>query len=631
MNRHLFAPGLLTLGMAVLTWQPAVAQVVAASSLADLTLEQLSNIEVTSASGRAESLQDAAASIFVITGEDIRRSAATTLPGALRLAPNLQVAQSSATGYAISARGFNNEIANKLLVLIDGRTVYSTLFSGVFWDANDVMLEDVERIEVISGPGGTVWGANAVNGIINVITRSAADTQGVLASVTRSRTGGREAARWGGRLGDSGHARVYALLNDRAATRLESGETRPDANSRRQAGSRGDWSWGASRLTLQGDVYQGGREAAGDLASDISGGNLLARWSGQLADGSPYKLQAYYDSASRNDGSVFNNKAQTADLQFSHEPALAAGHSVLWGAGYRRGSDNNVPTPLVLFVPAERRLSWANIFAQDQLRLGDRWRLTVGAKAERNSYTGVEFLPNLRLSYEHSAKETTWGSLSRVVRAPARIDRDFFFPGAPPFLIGGGPNFGSEVATVAEVGHRGQYGSNASYSVTLFRQDYKGLRAGIPGSTPAIVSNQIDGPSTGLEAWAQYQAARNWRLSAGLFAMRKSLGFASGHADATSVANLGNDPRNQWHLRSSWDIGPRNQLDVIVRHVGALPSPTVAAYTAVDMHWDWKVTPAFSVGLLGQNLFEQRHVEFNAAAAASQIERRVFLRAVWQL
>ncbi len=607
------------------------AQVVAVGSLADLSLEQLSNIEVTSVSGRAESLRDAAASIFVITNEDIRRSAAVTLPDALRLAPNLQVAQSSAGGYAISARGFNNEIANKLLVLIDGRTVYSTLFSGVFWDSNDVMLEDVERIEVISGPGGTLWGANAVNGIINIITYSAAETQGALASVTRSRSGGREAARWGGRLGEDGHARIYALLTDRAATRIADGTQRGDATARRQLGARADWTWGQGSLTLQGDAYEAGDDAPSNLASRLHGGNLLARWNSQLADGSAYKLQAYYDTASRNDGAVFRNRAQSVDLQFTHEPLAPAGHALLWGAGYRSGRDANEPSPLVLFIPNERQLSWANVFAQDQVRLGERWRLTAGAKLERNSYTGIEFLPNLRVSYEHSPSNTTWASLSRVVRAPARLDRDFYFPGGPPFLIAGGADFRSEVANVAEVGHRGQLGSSFTYSATVFRQAYQGLRAGTPGSAPAIVSNQIDGSSTGLETWAQYQAAPNWRLSAGLFAMRKNLGFASGYTDDTSVANLGNDPRHQWNLRSSWDLGPRNQLDVVVRRVGQLPSPVVPAYTAVDMHWDWRLTPAFSVGLLAQNLFDRRHVEFNAAGVASQIERRVFLRLAWQL
>ncbi|HYF42964.1 MAG TPA: TonB-dependent receptor plug domain-containing protein, partial [Ramlibacter sp.] len=222
----------LALGVAVAAFhaQATSVQVAALRQLADLSLEQLGNIEVTSVSGRAQSLQEAAASIYVITAQDIRRSPYTSLPEVLRLAPNLHVAQASANHYAISARGFNTSIANKLLVLVDGRTVYSTLFSGVFWDATKVPLEDVERIEVISGPGGTLWGANAVNGVINIITRSAADTHGVLAAVTRSTHGGREVARWGTRLGESGHLRIYGLVTDRDNTRLvATGAERDDA------------------------------------------------------------------------------------------------------------------------------------------------------------------------------------------------------------------------------------------------------------------------------------------------------------------------------------------------------------------------------------------------------------------
>lgn len=249
----------LALGLAAgaLPAQASAVEVASLRNLADLSLEQLGSIEVTSVSGRAQSLQEAAASIYVITAQDIRRSAATTLPEVLRLAPNLQVAQVSAGGWAISARGFNNPIANKLLVLVDGRTVYSTLFSGVFWDSTRVMLEDVERIEVISGPGGTLWGANAVNGVINVITRSAADTQGALAAVTRSNDGGREAARWGTRLGEAGHLRIYGLTLDRGNTGLATGAERPDAGTLHQAGFRADWEWGPSALTFQGDFYRG--------------------------------------------------------------------------------------------------------------------------------------------------------------------------------------------------------------------------------------------------------------------------------------------------------------------------------------------------------------------------------------
>ncbi len=605
------------------------AQVVAVNSLADLSLEQLSNIEVTSVSGRAESLQDAPASIYVITAEQIRRSAAITLPQALRLAPNLQVAALNSGQYAISARGFNNAIGNKLLVLIDGRTIYSSLFSGVFWDASDLMLEDVDRIEVISGPGGTLWGANAVNGVINVITSSAAATPGVLASVTYGDGGGQAVARYGAALANGGNYRVYALTQERRNTYRADGVQRPDSSAKDQVGFRADWGSASDGFTLQGDAYRGGKDPAFNLAPKLEGANLLARWSSAFADGSAYRLQAYLDHAQRDETATFRNQADTVDLQFTHEPKLPAGQQLLWGAGYRRTRDANDPSAggVLAFDPAVRNLSWTNVFAQHESELAPRLHLTLGAKVERNDYSGTEFLPNARISYKSDRSGLTWASLSRTVRAPARLDREFFIPARPPFIVGGGPDFDSEVANVVEVGQRGFIGSDLSYSVTLFRQNYDRLRSGSAGR----LVNQIAGYSTGLEAWASWQAGRDWRLSAGLLELRKSLHLKPPSTDVAGLSNLGNDPRHQWNIRSSWDLGPRHQVDLIVRSVAGLPAPLVSGYTAVDANWSWKVTPAFTVALLAQNLFDRRHVEFNAVGVASQIERRAFLRLAWQL
>lgn len=347
-------------------------QVASVRDLAELSLEQLSSLEVASVSGRPESIPGAAASIYVITAQDIRRSGATSLPEALRLAPNLLVAQTSAGQWAISARVFNDLISNKLLVLVDGRTIYSPMFAGVFWDASDVVLEDVDRIEVISGPGGTLWGANAVNGVINVVTRPAAQTQGGLASATRSGSGGRETFRWGRALGPNTHLRAYGLAVDRGNTRLAAtGALRRDAATRDQAGFRMDWADGARELTLQGDAYKGGKLRANGLAPELHGGNLLARWTSRFADGSPYKVQAYYDLMDRDDPTLFRTNARTADLQFSHEPQLAKGQ-LLWGAGIRQARDVNHPTALVLFVPVERSVSWSNLFARYQRPLAER-------------------------------------------------------------------------------------------------------------------------------------------------------------------------------------------------------------------------------------------------------------------
>ncbi len=614
---------------ALLAAHGAQAQPVAVRALADLSLEQLSTIAVTSVSGRAESLQDAPASIFVITGEDIRRSAATSLPEALRLAPNLQVAQLNASQYSISARGFNNAIGNKLLVLIDGRTVYSPLFSGVFWDANDVMLEDVERIEVISGPGGTIWGANAVNGVINIITKPAAATEGTALSVVRSRQGGYESARIGGTLGENGHYRLYGLAMDHGNTSRADGLVRPDSAGKRQLGFRTDWELGGNRITLQGDAYEGSGAITNGLAPRQRGANLLARWSGKFSDGSPFTLQGYADSTRRDEGTTFRNQDNTLDLQFSHEPQLASGNKLLWGAGYRRTRDSNDTSAGFAFLPAARSLSWANVFAQYEHPLAQSLKLTVGAKAERNDYTGVEFLPSARLTWKHSPQEMTWASLSRAVRAPARLDREFFVPARAPFVIGGGPAFESEIANVLEIGHRGYAARGVTYSVAAFHQRYSKLRSG--SAPPVTLVNQIEGSVNGAEGWAAWQATQAWRLSAGFLALRKNLVSTRGTPDPSGVASLGNDPRLQWSLRSNFDIGRNGEFDVTVRHVGSLPSPAVPAYTAVDGRFGWRIAPGVQASLLVQNLFDRQHVEFNDVGVASQIERRIFLKLAWQL
>ena len=603
-------------------------QQVAAASLAELSLQELSELPVTSVSGHPESLRSAPASVFVISGEDIRRSAATSLPEALRLAPNLQVARLNSGQYAISARGFNNAIANKLLVLIDGRTIYSTLFSGVFWDFHDIVLEDIERIEVISGPGGTLWGANAVNGIINVITKSAAATQGTLVGVTRSHHGGQETARFGGRFGDAGHYRVYALAIDRDNSYRADGVERPDAATKHQLGFRVDNPLPNGQFTLQGDLYRGGDDPANGLAPKMHGGNVLGRWESHFDNGSPYRIQAYYDLAARDEQTTFRNRAESVDVQFTHEPLVGPGKQLMWGLGWRSGQDTNDPSPLLAFIPAERRLNWFNVFAQHQQRFGP-WQLTAGLKLERNSYTGLEVLPNLRLAYEHAGQATTWASLSRTVRAPARIDRDFYIPARAPYLIAGGSSFESEVANVVELGHRGQAGRDLSYSATLFRQNYQGLRGG--DGVPVQVANRIDGHIDGLEAWAKWQPMDRARFTVGYLGLRKSLHFAGPPFNPTSIANLGDDPREQWSLRSQFDLPHRTEFDFQVRHVGALPAPLVPAYTVTDARLGWQATPEIEVSLLAQNLFDKRHAEFNAANVASQFGRRLFLKVVFQL
>ncbi len=501
--------------------------------IAELSLEELSGLEVTSVSRRGEPLGAAPASIYVITADAIRRSGVTSLPEALRLAPNLQVARIDATQYAISARGFNNAIGNKLLVLIDGRTVYTPFFSGVFWDQQDVLLDDVERIEVISGPGATLWGANAVNGVINILTRSSAETEGTLVAAG---AGNRErglSLRHGVALGESGHLRVYGKTTRVKPSETAAGTAVADGNERHQAGLRADWVAGANTFTVQGDAYRTRAQHRGFLLGTeltpigSSGANVLGRWTRRLGGGGELRAQAYLDHMEREDALLYRPTVDLADLELQH--AFTEGrHKLVWGGGYRRARDELDPGLFFGFVPRSRTLNWGNLFVQDDVALTEALGLTLGVKLEHNDFTGLEPLPNLRLAWRPSQQQMVWGAFSRAVRAPARLDRDIRLPPTPPYIIAGGPDFVSEVANVFELGWRAQLAAGWSGSATAFLSDWKNLRS---GQTPpnAQVQNMIDGQTYGLEAWASWQVLPAWRLSGGFTTLHKHLHLRAQH------------------------------------------------------------------------------------------------------
>jgi iron complex outermembrane receptor protein len=600
-----------------------------AAALADLSLEQLAAIVITSVSRREERLAAAPASIFVISGDDLRRSRVTSLPEALRLAPNLDVARADVNQYAISARGFNNVLANKLLVLIDGRTVYTPLFSGVFWEAQDVLLEDVERIEVISGPGATLWGANAVNGVINIITRAAKDTQGTLATGTLGEHQSGAAVRHGGALGADARYRVYAKYEDRDASRLaNTGASTRDASIRGQAGWRADWERPGQRITVQGDAYFGNFEQPA-LARRISGGNLLGRFSRDLDEGRSLRVQAYVDFTRRDHPRVFRESLDIADVEVQYGSSPWAGHKLLVGGGYRHARDRVTNSPAQAFVPAERSMRWAHVFAQDDIALGERLDLTIGGKIESNVYTGGEFLPNVRLAWRLAPDRLLWGAVSRAVRAPARIDRDFFLPGVPPFALQADARFKSEISNVVEVGYRSQPLAALTYSVTAFHHDHHRLRSYEPEPGRPHWGNRAEGRTYGVEGWAAWRVLPQWRLTAGGVLLRQRLELEPGSLDPGSgIAALGNDPEGWWTLRSTFDVTPRHEFDVFLRHVAARPGPAVPAYTALDAQLGWKVTPGFEVALVVQNAFDPGHAEWGNRA---EFERSVFVKVLLRL
>lgn len=595
-----------------------------------LGLEELMNIEVTSVSKQPERLLDAVASIFVITGEDIRRSGASTLPEALRLAPNLQVARNSVSGYAISARGFNNDngLANKLLVLIDGRTVYSLSLSGVFWDMQDVLLEDIERIEVISGPGATLWGANAVNGVINVITRSAENTQGILVALEGGNQEMGAAFRYGRALGSGGHLRVYGKTTELQNAWRADGSPAPDGWRRQQIGFRGDWNRTNRQVTIQGDAYGGQSQDQPALtAVEVSGANLLARWHQRLDNGSSLRVQAYYDQSERDDRLLFRDQITVSDLEFQHAIPLQA-HQLLWGGGYRYARSETQNSLFFGFVPPNRNLEWANVFVQDAITLSRNLEFTAGLKFESNDYTDWEYLPSARLAWKLSGNQMVWGAVSRAVRAPARLDRELFFPPNGLF-IRGGPDFVSEVANVFELGYRAQPTAALNYSMTAFHHDYDKLRSGQP--PPAVVQNEIEGTTQGVEAWASYDATRTWRLSGGVTVLRKDLRVKPGSPDPVGPSALGNDPEQQWLLRSAYNFSDRHEFDLMLRHIGSLPQPAVPAYTVVDARWAWRPDHAYELSVNVRNLFDRDHAEFGRAPVRSEFGREVLLKVLYRL
>jgi iron complex outermembrane receptor protein len=618
------------------------------TDLTSLSLEELGNIKITSVSKKPERLSDAAASVFVITAEDIRRSGARTIPEALRLAPNLQVAETNAVGYAISARGMNgsgNSAPNKLLVLIDGRSVYSPLFSGVFWDAQDLMLEDVERIEVISGPGGTLWGVNAVNGVINIITRSAEDTRGALLATSLSNDGSDAGFRYGAKLGANGDYRVYGKHTRWHHGETADGSTVDDAGHRTQVGFRTDWHYAADKVTVEGNAYDGSEQqpAPGALAISgldlvlgdvsISGANLTAHWNRALTEGGSLDLQAYYDHTRRIVPPMFGERLDILDFQLQHSLRPLGMHSLVWGLNARQSRDQvENRTPYFAFLPAKVHQHWTSLFAQDEMMLATHLRLTLGARLERNDYTGTEFLPNARLAWKPAPGHLFWTAVSRTVRAPSRLDRDAYIPAAPPYLLDGGDPVRSEVAKVYEFGYRGQPTPRLSWSVTAFHNDYDHLRTQEidPGFTYIFFGSLMEGQANGIEWWGTFQAAKSWRLSGGFTALDEDFRLKPGSNDAAGPSTAGFDPSHTWQLRSSWNLGSEGELDIGLRHVGALARDDVPAYTAVDARLGWMLTPDAEVSLTGRNL-GGGHGEYRSRDLRRKIGRTVILALAWTM
>jgi iron complex outermembrane receptor protein len=599
--------------------------------LVDLSFEELSQIEVTSVSKRAEPLSRSPAAIYVISGDDIRRSGVTSLAEALRLAPNLEVARVDAQTYTISPHGLNSvNASNKLLVLIDGRSIYTPFFSSVFWDQQDVMLADVERIEVISGPGGALWGANAMNGVINVITKAAGDTQRGVVDAELGNRLQQGAMRWGGKLGDAGRYRVYAQAAGESQTFLTGGDGASDDWRSTQAGFRADVTALGSAFTVQGDMYENILDTPGGRRS---GGNVLGRWTRQLSGGSTLQVQAYYDQQHRDDlaatGGSGSEQLDTYDIEAEHNFAIGRNQQVVWGIGQRVWRDEfvNTSNPFVL-MPQSQALRLTSVFGQDTIALRDDLSLTLGGKFEYSSFSGWAFMPSVRMGWQATARDFVWGAISRAVRPPSRLERDLTAPG----IVDTSPSFQSEKLIAYEAGWRSQLSSQASLSISLFYNDYDDLRTTSPTPVtilPVTFGNGLEGHTYGVDAWGSWSPLPWWRINPGVGFLRKDFHLKPGEVDIAGVQTvLGHDPAHQVFLRSYMDLPHNTELYIGLRQIAALPDVAVPSYFEADVRLGWHVTPKLELALVGQNLIHARHAEA-AGTPIHEIPRSVYVGARW--
>ena len=650
----------------VLAQGRAPAPIVVGRDLTQASIEDLMSVEVTSVSKKEQKLSEVAAAIFVISQTDIRQSGARNIPDLLRMVPGLDVAQMTASKWAISARGLNSEFTGELLVLIDGRAVYTPLFDGVDWDTQDVPLEDIERIEVIRGPGGTVWGANALNGVINVITVKAADTPGVLVTAGGgSIQQGFGTAQYGGKIQESTDYRIFAKYINESHFPDLNGANAEDGRHLLHGGFRADSILSAKdTLTIQGDLYSGGEgdeivhsilfppdNVTINRLVSLSGGNILGRWNHVFSTWSDTTIQVYLDRYTRS-GPQAREVQNTFDIDFQHHLALGRRQDLIWGAGYRHGADQTAGTIDEAFVPANWSGDLFNLFVQDEIALKpNRVFLYAGTKLENSYFRGFDLQPSVRLSWTPSKRYTLWTAISRAIRTPSRRDVNLkavlaALPGPAEVLLLGNPGLQSEHVVAYEAGYRAQPSERMSIDLAVFFNSYQGLQTIEPlpsfvnaNSQPPILilpqtfGNKLHGTTDGAEVSVSWKPTDRWTVSPGYAFLQMHL-----HADPTSLDSAsaaddqGSSPQHQAQLRSHVEMSRGLAWDVSGYFVGRLPAQAVAGYTRVDTQLTWRFGESMEASLVGQNLLRDRHVEFNDALAtvnSSMIKRSAYARITW--
>lgn len=635
----------------------------------NMDLEELMNVVVTSVAKKSQTLADTAAAVHVIRAEDIQRSGATNIPEALRLAPGVQVSAIGHNKWAVSIRGFADRFANQLLVLVDGRSVYTPLFSGVMWETLGLPLENVARIEVIRGPGASVWGSNAVNGVINIITRSPFDAQGSQVAVAAgSELKGHGYVRHGWSSDPDTAVAVHAKLHDVDASNSVGGGAGNDDWQQFDAGFKMERQLEKGRLHVQGGAA---RSLAGDAVAmkteppaaylergtqRVSNGHLMARWEGNGGNGRLDSLQAYLDNSDYQHV-ILVERRTTVDLEYQQHLKLGELNDLTWGLGYRYSTDHVDSSPLIRVTDRKRTTALYSLFAQNEITLQpERWRLSVGARLEHNDYTGFVFQPNLRLLWTPSSQTSAWASLARAVRTPARIERGgvaymYADPvGVPPFVPPSvarlvSKQLGDEQLNALDFGWRHQLDRNTSIDLAAFYYRYSKLRGATltaPQFLPpgyllieSLGNNFNSARQHGIEASLDWRPSTEWRLQAH-YSWLKSNVITPELPDQVLSDYTNVSPAHQFSLRSSLDLGHNWRWDVWLRRVSRIDKPvfgTIPAFTTLDMRLAWQARKGLDLSLVGQNLLDRAHPEYGSnfvQSSPSEIPRAVYLRADWK-
>jgi iron complex outermembrane receptor protein len=639
--------------------------------LTQKSLEDLMSIQVTSVSKREQTTSQAAAAVFVISRDDIRRSGALNIPDLLRMVPGLDVAQIDASRWAITARGFNGQFSNKLLVLIDGRAVYNPIFAGVFWDSQNILLDNIERIEVIRGPGAAVWGSNAVNGVISIITRTASNTRGGFVSGTAGNAStGPGAIGYGGTIRSLGAYRVYANGFQYNNQLTFAGLDGQDDWRLARAGFRTDSTPTAKdSLTTEGEVYRGN---AGETATtpislvppvtttvalrDVySGWNLLSRWNRTFSPRSEISLQIYFDRTNRGD-TTYSLGLNTFDIDFQHHVLWGARQDIVWGVGYRLSSDDTAPTLRIVFTPNDRTTQLVSSFVQDEIAIRpNRLSLSLGARFEHNHYTGFDFQPSARVAWTPDSKNMFWSAVSGAERTPSRSDSDIRVnyaalpgPGNLPILVSilGNPNFKNERLTAFEMGYRNAWTTKFSIDSTVFYNRYRDVDSVEPGTTgieqnpapthllvPSYLGNGLHGETHGVELFASWKVTRFWSMNPGYSFISMHMHPFAGSQDFTdSSGDEGGTPDHQAQLRSNVSLPWNLHWNASAYFVNRLPAVSVPSYTRLDTGLTWRAGERISVSVVGQNLLKSLHSEYVGPSSSVQsdlMRRSAYAKVAW--